>query len=387
MVVVPKDHQIHADGGVALRFFELSLGGIGADKGKLNLLTNDQFEALHIENSGKRIFNAFLAICSMGNIIVMTYTAARVKQEIAKEGIIPFPKFFAQSADMSVGRLLRWFQDHGILSSLWHRRWLSPDSHREKTPVGALVLHFLSCVVLIFATWSLAPDHAYSLLTSLSAYTINAIIGTFVGLGILILRFYGPPKQSTGPGSEHQQPISKLSWREMTGKQFNPILSVTCASIYTIGNLWPVVTLWVQPHTVDPIGNAAPAAEYNPAPGDLKWFVVPTVGWSVVGLGILWFLGFSAIAVYKNRKYQQVFVVEKLPEFESAGNNDNHGEGPRRGGEGLVMVHETVYLSWVGRETLRQRPMGETDREVVSESFPAQKPFAGTDFEMYMRDR
>ncbi|GKT54393.1 high-affinity methionine permease [Colletotrichum tofieldiae] len=49
---------------VTQRFFERTYGRLG---------------------SGVRIFNAFLAISSIGNIIVMTYTAARVKQEIAKE--------------------------------------------------------------------------------------------------------------------------------------------------------------------------------------------------------------------------------------------------------------------------------------------------------------
>lgn len=387
MVVVPKDHQINAVGGVALRFFELTLGSLGVknDPKQLNLLSNDAFQNLERSASGKRIFNAFLAICSMGNIIVMTYTAARVKQEIAKEGIIPFPKFFAQSADMSVGRILRWVQDKGWLSSVWKVRWFSPDSHREKTPVGALVLHFLSCVVLIFATWGLVADQAYSTLTSLSSYVINGISGTFVGLGILILRFKGPPVQPTEGGVE---PAVPLTWTQMTGKHFKPILSITCALVYTIGSAWPVVTLWVKPskQSSDPVGSGAPAAEYSPTPADLKWFIVPTIGWSIVALGVAWFAGFCLIASYRNRKFHEVFVVEKKPEFEQANHDDCEGSSPRRGGGGLVMVHETVYLSWVGRETLRQRSVGDPSfGEVLSEVVPPQK-YAGTDFEAFMHN-
>lgn len=386
--MVPRDHQIHAIGGVALRFFELTLGSLGTGNGstKLNLLTNADFENLRLRDSGKRIFNAFLAICSMGNIIVMTYTAARVKQEIAKEGIIPFPKFFAQSTDMSVGRLLRWIQDRGWFTSLWKIRWFSPDSHREKTPVGALVLHFLSCVVLIFATWSLAPDQAYSTLTSLSSYVINGISGTFVGLGILILRFKGPPTERAEGGMEHAVP--PVSWSQMTGKHFKPLLSIACALIYTIGSAWPVVTLWVKPtkHSSDPVATGTPAAEYNPNPDSLEWYFIPTIGWSIVALGVTWFLGFTLIASYRNRKYHEVFMVEKMPEFESASHDDAEGRNPRRGGDGLVMVHETVYLSWVGRETLRQRPVSDgAFGEVVTENVPAQKTYTGTDFEAYMQ--
>src|SRR5205823_7512405 len=58
----------------------------------------------------------------------------------------------------------------------------------EKTPVGALTLHSLSCFILIFATYGMTPDDAYSLLTSLAAYLLNSVFGTFLGLGILILR-------------------------------------------------------------------------------------------------------------------------------------------------------------------------------------------------------
>lgn len=47
MVVVPKDVQIHGKGGVAQHFFELSLGQVGGG------------------DTGKRIFNAFLAVSQL----------------------------------------------------------------------------------------------------------------------------------------------------------------------------------------------------------------------------------------------------------------------------------------------------------------------------------
>src|SRR6478609_3225181 len=150
MVVVDKNAQV--ENNVAEQFFVLTLGS----------LSNG--------GTGKRIFNAFLAVSSMGNIIVMTYTAARVKQEIAKEGIIPYAKFFAQDGDISLGRLLNWFKKRGMFSSLLNTRWLSPEDHRERTPVGAFVLHLGSCFILIFATWGMNYFNSYTLLTSLSAY-------------------------------------------------------------------------------------------------------------------------------------------------------------------------------------------------------------------------
>lgn len=169
-------------------------------------------------------------ISSLGNIIVMTYTAARVKQEIAKEGILPWVRFFGQNSDLSLGRLLRWVQTKPSLSmfhKLLQKRWLSPEQHAEKTPVGALILHFASCVVLIFATYGLTPENAYNLLTGLAAYVLNAFFGSLLAAGILILRF-----------------TPKHDWRNKS-KPTNHALSIVAATIYLIGNLFPIITTWV----------------------------------------------------------------------------------------------------------------------------------------------
>ncbi|KAH6957978.1 amino acid permease-domain-containing protein [Ilyonectria sp. MPI-CAGE-AT-0026] len=352
MVVVPKADQINYPGGVAQRFFELTLGRVSDDK------------------TGTRIFNAFLAIASMGNIIVMTYTAARVKQEIAKEGIIPFAKFFAQDTDMSLGRLLGWFQKKGWFSSILRIRWFSPEEHTERTPVGAFVLHLISCVILIFATWGMTPDNAYTLLTSLSAYTINAFFGTFLGIGILILRFRGPPATTDNDNAESKT-TAPVTWREMTGKHINPVLSVICAVIYTIGGLWPVVNTWIKPTSA--------------ITQSIKWWLVPTISWIIIASGIAWFLGFVGVAWRTYRNHHKVFVVEKQPHFESAngfGTDDSEG----RGSGGLVLVHETVYLSWVGKETLRQRKPEQLVFDDGMDEQPAQPmSMAGTDFDAFFQ--
>ncbi|GKT41358.1 high-affinity methionine permease [Colletotrichum spaethianum] len=347
LVVVPKDEQIQHN--VARKFFELTFGTLGSGS-----------------DTGFRIFNAFLAVSSMGNIIVMTYTAARVKQEIAKE-------FFAQNTDMSIGRLIRWFQKKGWFVSLHRVRWLSPEHHSERTPVGALVLHFVSCVILIFATYGIEPTAAYNLLTSLSAYVINAFIGTFLGLGILILRFRGPPRTvAEDDTSTHGRDSQPLTWAEMTGKRFHPFLSVFSALVYMCGGLYPVITNWVPPSgmllsTVKP------------------WYLVPTVSWVIIGIGIAWFFGFVLVARYIERKDHSVFVVEKKPEFEPAEGSSRSSEAGGTGTD-LIQVHETVYLSWVGKEALRsRRPVFEDPKQVDGNvrEVPI-STYAGTDFAAFM---
>ncbi|KAI9152033.1 High-affinity methionine permease [Paramyrothecium foliicola] len=351
MAVVPKELQLHGKGGVAQQFFELSIGTISNDK------------------TGRRIFNAFLAISSLGNIIVMTYTAARVKQEIAKEGIIPFAKFFAQNKDLSLGRLLRWFHRRGHFSFLMRLKWLAPEEHSDKTPVGALVLHLLSCIILILATWGLEPDTAYTLLTSLSSYLINAFSGTFLALGILILRIRGI-SASNMIGADEGEPKARKSWASIS--RFNPGMSVACALIYMVGNLFPVVTTWIKPN-----------GELDSPDSPYEYWLPPTICWAVIGVGIGWFLGFVIVAWRIDRKHHKVFVVEKRPEFEAVGAGSSRAEkgGKDRNDGGLVLVHETVYLSWVGRETLRARRTERVSYGGTEQTTSSGAMLKGTDFD------
>jgi len=60
MVVVPKQDQLKAQTNVALFFFQYTFGAISTD-----------------ETLPQRILDAFMAISSFGNIVVMTFTASR----------------------------------------------------------------------------------------------------------------------------------------------------------------------------------------------------------------------------------------------------------------------------------------------------------------------
>ncbi|KAF7561912.1 hypothetical protein G7046_g2221 [Stylonectria norvegica] len=249
MVVVAAD--LMATSSVAEQFFDKPFGALGN------------------ERTGTMVFNSFLAISSFGNIVVMTYTAARLKQEIAKQGFLPFPKFFAQNTDVSLGRLLQWLEDRGCKIP-----YFSPEQHREKTPVGALVLHFFSCLVLIMATYYASSKDAYNILSGIIAYLPTAWFGFFLALGILILRFRGPPETKSvvtpfHPGLHNQHAITK-SWEEMSRHTVYPWLSIMSAVVFLLGNAYPVITAWVKPssHVTQQSKNG--------------WYVVPVVSWSLL---------------------------------------------------------------------------------------------------------
>ncbi|KAK2812056.1 hypothetical protein FQN50_001766 [Emmonsiellopsis sp. PD_5] len=302
MSIVPWHDQINSDVNIAERFFKLTFG---------SLLPPDN-------NTSNRILNAFLAISSFGNIVVMTYTAARVKQEIAKEGILPYPKFFAKNRDMSFGRLLRWAQRKPAVSKHFRRllrsSWFAPEHHSEKTPVGALLLHFASCLVLMVATVKVDPSNAYALLSSVYTYAVHASFGTLLAAGILYLRF----------SKRHQ-------WRKKT-PDINPFLSISAAFIYLLGSIFPVVVSWVKP-----------TKDFETASKtSVAWYMVPMLSWCAFAFGALWWLGFLVLAKRVEKNNGTVFTIQREPSFE----RDPPNVGPP------VQVNETVYLAWVAKENL-----------------------------------
>lgn len=58
----------------------------------LHFLFNDNDQNT---NTARRVMAGLICISIFGNVVVMTFTAGRVKQEIAKEGILPYLLFFA----------------------------------------------------------------------------------------------------------------------------------------------------------------------------------------------------------------------------------------------------------------------------------------------------
>ncbi|KAK4210058.1 amino acid permease-domain-containing protein [Rhypophila decipiens] len=332
-----------------------------------------------------RIFNAFLALSSFGNIIVMTYTASRMKQEIAKQGFLPFRKFLGQNIDLSVGRFMLFLRKRG-----WNLpRWLKPEQHQEPTPVGALTLHLASCIVLIFATYGVSPANAYDLLNGLYSYVSNAFFGSFLALGILILRTRGPPATESAKTKGYRESFNpesptydarygfgghgdagsptfetsppRQSWRSMTGKSVIAWLSVLCACIYLVGNAFPMLALWI-PNT----------AKFTA--GGVQWWIVPGLSFIILGFSSAWWVGFLCIARYREKHQQKNLIYEVRPEFAWAdpigdgdesgsdadhGHDHHHGRGfsdsltraeRRQRDGGKVLVKETVLFSWEGGE-------------------------------------
>lgn len=101
-----------------------------------------------------RVVPFFIALSALGNIFAQSFAMPRVKQELAKEGILPFSRFFASDWPFNA-------------------------------PSGAIFLHWLFSVILIVG---LNLPELYTFVTNIFVYTGNWI-KLLLGVGLLYLRY------------------------------------------------------------------------------------------------------------------------------------------------------------------------------------------------------
>lgn len=166
--------------------------------------------------------------------------------------MLPFRNFIAQS-----------IQVPGVpLGKLFGRKKSGPVY--EEIPAGALALHWTVSVILILATAAQERVQAsYDILVSLYSYVIGAFFGVLLGSGLIYLRL-----------------TKRRKWSQKS--LMNPYVSFSAALLFTIANLFPIISSWIPPSrgTAPSTGSSVP------------WFTTPTVGWSLIAFGILYWIGF-----------------------------------------------------------------------------------------------
>jgi amino acid transporter len=245
------------------------------------------FSEMFGDETAKRVMAALIAYSIFGNIVVMTFTAARVKQEIAKEGILPFSLFFATSHTTPLARL-RASQD--------------AEEHLEQTPMAALALHWLSSIFLICVTSMLSPETAYSFLVSLYSYTMVVLNGFFVAGGLLLLKFT----------------ISR-DWA--TYSNFTPWLNPTHAIIYFVTCGFLLFAAFAKPSDGSPFSYAI---------SHIEWYLVPTIGLSAVTWGLIWFSGLHLVMYQKMERLVVTRLALVVPDKEVPGQFIQKAEIVRR---------------------------------------------------------
>jgi len=206
------------------------------------------------QNQARRAMAALIAISIFGNLIVMTFTAARVKQEIAKEGILPKSLIIATSYTTPWGLWKRYI-----------RRGAVRPEDLEQAPTVAFVLHWFTSILLVLVTLPIGdPRKAYSALVSLYSYTIVTLIGLWVSSGLLLVK------------------LRKQRWHWQERRRYRPWLSPAHAIIYTIASAFMLILAFVPP---------AKGSPFHASVTGFQWFLVPTIGITAPLWGVLWYWG------------------------------------------------------------------------------------------------
>lgn len=214
------------------------------------------FEGLFQGNNRRasKAMAAFIALSIFGNLIVMTFTAARVKQEIAKEGILPYSLFFATA----------YITPYGLWQKWKSRRELA-DHELEQAPTAAFLLHWITSVFLVLITIPIQdPRKAYSALVSLYSYTIVTLLGCWVAFGLLMIK------------------LRRSKWHWQDRRRYRPWLSPAHAIIYFVATLFMLVAAFIPPDEQSP---------YHKNVSGFAWYIIPTIGLTAPFWGVLWYWG------------------------------------------------------------------------------------------------
>ncbi|KAB8300866.1 hypothetical protein EYC80_002794 [Monilinia laxa] len=246
VVPIPQDANFRNGETVIAEFFKRRIGRVWTERRAIQLM------------------DACLAVSSLGNVIVTTFTAARVKQEIAKEGILPFSLVFAKNVNIiewatkKIKRSEPAMETTGITTQERVASTLEKAKF-EPIPFPALLIHCAFTTILILASIRVPKStDAYPLLVDIYTYPIDAMAAICLSFGMIWMR-------------------SKASSEWNIYSTSNRWFSLATAIIVFVANVFPVAALWIPEST---LGSSVP------------WYIVPTIGWTLVFGGSIYYLVF-----------------------------------------------------------------------------------------------
>jgi hypothetical protein len=124
----------------------------------------------------------------------MTFTASRVKQELAKEGILPWSLFFATGRTTAISWLgSRLRKRHEQAQPKPEKSGNDFSNPLEQSPMAALCLQWLSSVFLIAVTAKLSlisQYDQYDFITGLYSYVMVMLVAFCTTTGLLYCKYF-----------------------------------------------------------------------------------------------------------------------------------------------------------------------------------------------------
>ncbi|KAF5568149.1 high affinity methionine permease [Fusarium phyllophilum] len=115
------------------------------------------FERLFGEKFGRVVLPTAVALSSVGNVMVVAFALARMKQEIARQGFLPYSSLLSSSRPFN-------------------------------SPMGGFIIHYIPSFLVMVLPPS---DSIYSLILDIDGYAAQ-LIGLAVAIGLVKLRFQRP---------------------------------------------------------------------------------------------------------------------------------------------------------------------------------------------------
>jgi len=269
MVPYPDNNSLEDNDNMALALFQR--------------IARDRKES-HDGMGSRQAVSVVLALFIFGNIMAQTFTASRVKQEIAKEGILPWSLQLASGSNSLLSRLSSSNRQPAI-NNINH--------HLEQVPIAATFLHWVFEIVLVLLFGiPIKPSTLYRALTYLKTFSIVGVLGLFTVLGLLSLKM-----DSRIRGGKGRRWHEKVDWRPW----LDPLPNlVACAALGFIL-----------------FATFAPPSVSRPKE-ELPYWCGPVTGWAVTFLGVVWWLGLRFVQ-WKGR---WELLVRRVPYIEI----DHQGE-------------------------------------------------------------
>ncbi|MBE3050513.1 amino acid permease, partial [Candidatus Bathyarchaeota archaeon] len=196
------------------------------------------------DSAGARVLPVFVCLSNLGNVLAVSFAHARLNQELGKEGMLPFSRFWASNKPFNT--------PSASVSPPFIPCNMSLEDMVLTPPL--LFLHWIVTVIILLAPPPAGP--AYDFIVDLYTYP-GAIINMFVAAGLIYLHY----KKS-----------------ENWSSPWHTYLPV--ALLFLLSNAFLTAVPFIPPD-----------GDWNA--GGYPYYVFPVVGWAVLLLGALYWVGWT----------------------------------------------------------------------------------------------
>ncbi|RPA77181.1 hypothetical protein BJ508DRAFT_174115 [Ascobolus immersus RN42] len=260
--------------------------------------------------------SGFVALSAFGNIVIVTYIASRVKQEIAKEGILPFSSFFARDYISPIYYILR-------LLPRYKKKPEALEQKLERTPAGGIFLHWLFSVILIVSPPN--PQDGYQLLVYLHAY-VMAWFGFILAVGMIYLY-----RRKAEEWINLCRPRGWVPWG--SGLPYAILTALGLLPVLILG--WFPRSNDIEDDTNEFDLSTRQCSRYPPA--GLHWALSPGLGMGLFAGGVIYWIAFAwLVPMVTKRKIRTVRIAVI---------NTNEEREP-------YMVKEFIFIRWVSHDDI-----------------------------------